>query len=86
VTPSFDRSGRVVGYHSNRRVPYPDALPKVKDLYAKMVAEERRHTDWHQAQEASTRLLGDVLQRSGMTYDEFVFSLSEHTKLERRRA
>jgi PAS domain S-box-containing protein len=86
VTPSFDRSGRIVGYHSNRRVPYPDALPKVKALYAAMREEEQKHSNWQQAMEASTRMLVTALERSGMTYDEFVFSLSAHTTLARRTA
>ena len=86
VTPSFDRSGRCVGYHSNRRVPYPDALPRVKELYALLLAEERRHSDYTTGMAAALRLLDGVLEKSGMTYSEFVFSLSERTKLERRIA
>lgn len=83
VTPSFDKSGRCVGYHSNRRVPYPDALPKVKALYATLLAEERRHTNIHESMAASTKIVLDLLSKSGLTYAEFVFSLSEHTQLER---
>ncbi len=86
VTPSFDRAGRCVGYHSNRRVPYPDALAKVKDLYALMLAEEKRHGDYHAGMAAATRLLTRELDKAGMSYSEFVFSLSERTKLERRAA
>ncbi len=86
VTPSFDRSGRIIGYHSNRRVPYPDALAKVKALYAKLLAEERRHPNLHSGIDASGRLLADVLKQSGQTYDEFVFDLSQHTRLQRSHA
>jgi PAS domain S-box-containing protein len=86
VTPSFDRNGNCIGYHSNRRVPYPDALDKVKPLYAAMLAEERRHANLHAGMEASTRVLEEALQRSGMSYDEFVFGLSRHTRLERGAA
>ncbi len=86
VTPSYDKQGRCVGYHSNRRVPYADALPKVKDLYAKMLAEEKRHGDYHAGMAAATRMLQNVLEAQGMTYSEFVFSLSERTQLERRVA
>ena len=88
ITPSYDRSGRCVGYHSNRRTPYPDALPKVKALYARMLAEERRHTNYQSGMEAATRLLVDELGRAGLTYDQLVFSLSEQTRLTRttRRA
>jgi methyl-accepting chemotaxis protein len=57
VTPSFDRGGRIAVYHSNRRVPYADALPPVKALYAQMVAEESRHSNWQKALAASTQLL-----------------------------
>ena len=83
VTPSFDRTGRCVGYHSNRRVPYPDALAKVKDLYARMLREERRHSDYQAGMAAATQVLTSALQDAGLTYDEFVFGLSEQTKLER---
>ncbi|MFN8586893.1 MAG: PAS domain-containing protein [Candidatus Eisenbacteria bacterium] len=83
VTPSFDKNGRCVGYHSNRRVPYPDALPKVKDLYAGLVAEERRHSNLHEGMSASMGMVTGLLQQKGQSYAEFVFSLSEHTRLER---
>ena len=83
VTPSYDKQGRCVGYHSNRRVPYPDALPKVKELYAALLAAERRHTNLHEGMAASMQIVTDLLREKGQTYAEFVFSLSEHTRLER---
>lgn len=83
VTPSYDRGGHCIGYHSNRRVPYPDALPKVKDLYATLVAEERRHSNLREGTAASTKIVLDLLSQRGITYSEFVFSLSNHTLLER---
>jgi PAS domain-containing protein len=36
VTPSHDAGGRVVGYHSNRRVPDRDAVVAADNLYASM--------------------------------------------------
>lgn len=81
VTPSYDPSGRVVGYHSNRRVPYGDALPAVKSLYAALLAEERRHADPRAGIEAGLRLVQDQLARTGQSYDELVFSLSASTRL-----
>lgn len=86
VTPSFDAQGRVVGYHSNRRVPYPDALAKVKPLYAEMLDAERRASDYHAGMADATRILLDACDAAGMTYDEFVFSLSHSTRLTRRVA
>jgi PAS domain S-box-containing protein len=81
VTPSFDADGRIVGFHSNRRVPYPDALPKVRELYATLLAEEAKWADPRKAIEASTRLLVDLLGKNGVSYSQFVFSLSESTRL-----
>lgn len=81
VTPSFDSQGKITGYHSNRRVPNADALPKVKSLYATLLAEEQRHREKQRAIEASTALLLNLLGSEGKDYSEFVFSLSQHTRL-----
>lgn len=80
VTPSFDPAGRIIGYHSNRRVPYPDALEKVKPLYAEMRALEREAGNPQAGMEASTRILLRELETAGTDYSEFVFGLSESTK------
>ncbi len=82
VTPSVDASGRVIGYHSNRRVPHQDALDKVRPLYAALLAEERRHRGRADGIRATMTMLGDTLQKAGVTYGEFVFGLSRHTRLE----
>ena len=81
VTPSFDRSGQIVGFHSSRRVPYADALPKVKSLYAALLQEERKHSERARGMEASTRMLVGALQSAKVDYGQFVFGLSEHTRL-----
>lgn len=82
VTPSYDLDGKKTGYHSNRRVPHADALEKVKDLYAKLRAEERRHPNPKEGMAASFQMVVDLLGSSQVDYSEFVFSLSEHTRLE----
>lgn len=81
VTPSFDSEGRQIGYHSNRRSAYSDALPKVRDLYAQLRQEEQRHKEPAKAVEAGRRLLAKVLADQKMEYAEFVFSLSYQTQL-----
>ncbi|MBK7875891.1 MAG: PAS domain-containing protein [Planctomycetes bacterium] len=73
VTPTFDASGRVVGYHSNRRSPDRGAVKRVEALYAKLLAEERRHSDRKEGVQAATRMLTGVLEESGMSYGEFAF-------------
>jgi hypothetical protein len=79
VTPSYDLAGNHVGYHSNRRVPYLDALPAVKALYAKLLQVERRYPNKKEAIEASTAVLLKTLSDAGMSYSQFVFSLSQWT-------
>lgn len=81
VTPSYDESGQHVGYHSSRRVPNADALPKVKALYAQLLAEEKRHANAQQGMDAAFQMLCNQLKSAHVDYGQFVFSLSEHTRL-----
>jgi PAS domain S-box-containing protein len=81
VTPSADLEGKPIGYHSNRRVPYPDALAAVKALYTQLREEEKRHSEPARALDAGMHMLGNLLDRNQVTYDQFVFSLSRHTQL-----
>lgn len=75
VTPTFDPAGRIVGYHSNRRVPARRAVDAIRATYAVLLAEERRHPDRAAGMRASTALLLATLQKAGVTYEQFVFSL-----------
>lgn len=81
VTPSFDSEGRQIGYHSNRRTMYADALPKVQELYARLRQEEQKHKEPARAVEGGRRLLASVLASHKMDYAEFFFSLSQQTQL-----
>lgn len=75
VTPSFDATGRVVGYHSNRRAPDPGPLARARELYATLLAEERRHADRRQGLAASWALLQEHLGARGLSYDELLFTV-----------
>lgn len=75
VTPSIDRRGDVVGYHSSRRVPQRDAVAKARALYAALLEEERRHGDRRAGMAAGEQLLTRQLAQAGMPYEEFVFTL-----------
>ncbi len=75
VTPTRSR-GRIVGYHSNRRVPDAAAVRAITPVYRRLLEEERRHSHPVQAIDASTRLLGAILGDAGTTYDQFVWSLA----------
>ena len=76
VTPSADASGKVVGYHSNRRVPSRRALEAIRPLYRQLLAEEARHSRPADAVAASTALLEATLASAGQSYDEFLWSLA----------
>lgn len=75
VTPTFDEQGRVIGYHSSRRVPERKQVELFTDIYRQLLEEEQRHPDWRSGMEASTRMLLDLLASKRMEYDEFVFSV-----------
>ena len=76
VTPTIGADGRTTGYHSNRRVPDAGPVARIKEIYAALLAEERRHTDKRAQLEAGTALLQRTLLETGMQYDEFVWSLA----------
>lgn len=76
VTPSVDGTGRVVGYHSNRRLPDPRAIRAVQPVYQRMLAEERRHASAQDAAAAGVALLHEHLDGLGSSYDEMVWGLT----------
>ena len=82
VTPSYNQHGKITGYHSFRRCPYPDALEHVIPLYRQLLQEEQRHSSPETAILASTQMLHHLLASKGVDYSQFVFSLSKHTALE----
>ena len=53
VTPSYDAQGRLVGYHSNRRVPRPEAVAAVKPVYQALLDIEAKHNNAKEGMEAS---------------------------------
>ena len=76
VTPSFDASGNIVSYHSNRRVPEPRALEKVEPLYRQLLEAEKAHGNERDGLEASFGALVALLKENRIDYDEFVWSLA----------
>lgn len=79
VTPSFDRTGRITGYHSNRRSPDREAVARAQALYRQLRTVERQAAGSPAGLQASTDLLNDVLTERGQTYDELVWSLAATT-------
>lgn len=76
VTPSRDAAGKIVGYHSNRRVPDRRILNQtILPLYKNLLAEESRHTNRKEGMNAGFGMLLDLLKQKGMSYDKLIFSL-----------
>lgn len=76
VTPSYDASGNIVGYHSNRRAPNRRILDEIiRPLYKNLLAEENRHANRKDGLDASTGMLLNLLKEKGGGYDEFVLTL-----------
>lgn len=75
VTPEFGADGKVVGYHSNRRVPRRDALAKAQPLYQSLLRIEAGAADRKQGMQDAFAALTDLLKREGKCYAEFVLGL-----------
>ncbi len=75
VTPSYGPDGAVVGYHSSRRRPSPRALDRVRPLYQRLLAEERRHANARAAVAASSALLDRLVREQAPSYEEFVWTV-----------
>lgn len=75
VTPSFDSTGKIIGYHSNRRKPTDAAVSAISGLYKTLLEEENRHKNRKDGMQAGYDLLLNILEKQGVSYDEFVLSL-----------
>ncbi len=76
VTPSFDGSGNVNGYHSNRRVPDRGVLDgTIIPLYKQLLEEEQSHKNRKDGMNSSFQKLLNLLKEKGVDYDELIFAL-----------
>ena len=75
VTPSFDRNDEVIGYHSNRRLPRPEAIAKIEPLYEALKKEEDQHESRKDGLKAGSDLLEKFIRENGGCYDELVLAL-----------
>lgn len=70
VTPSLDENGKTIAYYSVRRMPNPKAIEIIKPLYAQMLQTEKSA-----GVDASTKILTDILDQEGVSYNEFIISI-----------
>ena len=75
VTPTINEQGRIISYHSSRRVPSQSALDVIKPLYAELLAIESKHHTPRDQWQASLPVLVEKFEAMGLTYDELIFKL-----------
>lgn len=76
VTPSYDASGNMIGYHSNRRAPDRDVIETVIiPLYAEVLKIESSHVNGKEALAAGYKALTDFVASQKVAYEELIFSL-----------
>lgn len=74
ITPDFDQGGRIIGYTSVRRCPKRSAIDVLTPVY-QLMREAEQAAGARDAIAASTKILIDILNQKGMTYEELVFAL-----------
>lgn len=75
VTASYDQNNRVIGYYSVRRKPKEGALKVIKELYKTLLEKEKLG-----GVESSGVYLTNLLEKEGVSYDEFINSLQNGDK------
>lgn len=76
VTPSFDASGNVSGYHSNRRVPNRQVLNEhIIPLYKTLMDVEKSASSPKVGLAASYQAVVDLLTENKVGFNQFMFSL-----------
>ena len=73
VTASLDDRGNIIGYYSVRRKPNAEALKTIIPLYAQMLKTEKSGG----GVSASTKILTDILDEKGISYNELIISLQK---------
>lgn len=77
VTPSM-KNGQIVGYHSTRRVPNPKTIKNIiEPLYDKLSSIEKSNASKKDGLDASVAALMKILEDKGVSYNEFIASVSK---------
>lgn len=80
VTPSFDNSGRIIGYHSNRRVPQSEIIKDIIiPLYKNLKAAEEL-SDRKAGLEASISMINKFLKEQNIEYDEYIMTAGQQKR------
>ena len=74
VTPSYDQNGNMIGYYSVRRKPKASGVAVASQVYRAMMEAEQKAGP-RGAMEASTKILVDILNEKGLSYEELVLAI-----------
>jgi PAS domain S-box-containing protein len=74
VTPTFDPAGNITGYFSVRRKPKQSGVQTASAVYAAMLEAEKK-AGAANAIAAATKVLVDILNEKGLSYDELVLAI-----------
>ena len=74
VTPNFDANGKITGYFSVRRKPRASGVKVASEVYRIMLEAEKKAGPAN-AIAASTKILVDILNEKGLSYDELVLAI-----------
>lgn len=75
VTASRDKSGQIVAYHSNRRVPNRKAVEAIAPVYQSLLKVEQAASNPKTGLENGFNALVDFVKSTGLSYSELIFSL-----------
>lgn len=74
ITPDFGPDGQIVGYTSVRRCPKRSAIEAIEPVYRRMLEAEKAAGP-RDALAAGAKVLHELLQQTGKSYEELIFSL-----------
>lgn len=81
VTPSKGESGKILGYHSNRRVPDRKILDEeIIPLYKNLKAAENTVSNRKEGLIASETMIANILADQNIKYDEFIMTLGQQNR------
>lgn len=75
VTPTYDSTGHIIGYHSNRRCPQRDAIAEISKIYAELLRIEREHTSTTEGVKRSYEHLTNIVASEKKEYNELILSI-----------
>lgn len=80
VTPSLDMNGKIIGYHSNRRVPQKDILNQTIIPLYKQLKQAEDLADRKEGLLNSENLMSGYLADQQLAYDEFIMTVGQNQR------